>query len=159
MSPDSPITTRRALLKTIGATSLAAGATGVASADAPADLECMEAVHADPLRARWAAAQHADPVLAELADRGVLERGDIAELDFDDADVNDDVTVRTCWYEHRCITLSCGGTGGSYCQYQERHCCDNCTEARSARVPPAVATGTTTVAVPADRVSTKRDQY
>lgn len=87
MSPDSPNTTRRALLKTIGATSLAVGATGVASADAPPDLERMEAVHADPLRARWAAAQHADPVLAELADRGVLERGDVTELDFVNADV------------------------------------------------------------------------
>lgn len=174
-------TTRRKLLKTIGAAGLSVGATGVASADAPADLERLEAVHADPLRARWAAARHADPVLAELAERGVLQRGDVTELDFGDADVkglykdgtpvvqietttefddaevefvsrpgtgrvyatvrredttytveraagSDGVTVQSCWYEHRCIQLSCSGNGGSYCLYQERHCCDNCTE-------------------------------
>lgn len=82
-------TTRRRLLKSIGATSLAFGATGAASArDVPTEeLERVKAAYETPTRARWAAAQHADPVLAELAERGVLERGSVAELDFENVEV------------------------------------------------------------------------
>jgi hypothetical protein len=78
-------TTRRRLLKSIGATSLALGATGVTSAaEVPTtELKRVEAAHADATRARWAAAQHADPVLSELSRRGVLERGSVTELDFE----------------------------------------------------------------------------
>lgn len=85
MSPDKTDTTRRRLLRSIGATSLALGATGVVSArEVPTtDLHRVETAHGDPTRARWAVAQHADPVLAELADRGVLDRGSVTELDFE----------------------------------------------------------------------------
>ncbi|MFC7082100.1 hypothetical protein [Halorussus caseinilyticus] len=87
MSSDRGDTTRRRLLKSIGATGLAFGATGVSSArEVPTrELERASAAYDSPTRARWAAARHADSVLAELADRGVLDRGDATELDFEDA--------------------------------------------------------------------------
>lgn len=88
MSPNRDGTTRRRLLKSIGATGLAFGAVGSASAaDVPTGkLNRVETAYETPARARWAASQHADPVLAELADRGVLERDDVAELDFEDVE-------------------------------------------------------------------------
>lgn len=83
-------TTRRRLLKSIGATSLAFGATGAASAreGSAEELKRIEAVYGSPTRSQWTAAQHARPVLAELARRGVLERGDVTELDFEDVTVD-----------------------------------------------------------------------
>lgn len=85
MSPNRDGTTRRRLLKSIGATGLAFGAVGSASAkDVPTgELKRVETAYGDPTRARWAASRHADPVLAELADRGVLERGEVGGLDFE----------------------------------------------------------------------------
>lgn len=90
MPSDQGNTTRRRLLKSIGATSLAFGATGVAGArDLPTgELERVKTAYGTPTRVRWAASQHADPVLAELADRGVLERGSVTELDFQNAAVD-----------------------------------------------------------------------
>lgn len=90
MSPEHGNTTRRRLLKSISASSLAFGATGVASArDLPVtELERVEAAYGTPTRARWAAARHAEPVLAELADRGVLDHGDVTELDFEGVTVD-----------------------------------------------------------------------
>lgn len=94
-------TTRRTLLKTLGTASLAFGAVGVGSArDAPTEeLTHVETAYGSPTRARWAAAQHADPVLTELARRGVLERGDVTELDFEGVETkglfkNDEVVVQ-----------------------------------------------------------------
>lgn len=82
-------TTRRRLLKSIGATSLAFGATGVASArEVPTkDLRRVDEAYQSPTRARWATAQYADPVLDELAERGLLERGSVTELDFESVEV------------------------------------------------------------------------
>ncbi|NEU55373.1 hypothetical protein [Halorussus sp. MSC15.2] len=36
---------------------------------------------------RWAVSEHARSVLSELADRDVLDRGDVTELDFEDVSV------------------------------------------------------------------------
>lgn len=87
MSSD-PDPTRRRLLKSIGVTSLAFGATGVASPkEVPtSELRRVESAYSDPVRARWAVAEHADPVLAELAEKGVLERASVTELDFENVE-------------------------------------------------------------------------
>lgn len=77
---------RRTVLKTVGASAVAGIATaGSATAkEAPmAQMERLETAYDDSIRAQWAVSQHADDVLAELARRGILARGDAAELDFD----------------------------------------------------------------------------
>ncbi|WP_276299740.1 hypothetical protein [Halorussus lipolyticus] len=86
MAPDQTDTTRRRLLKSIGATSLALGATGVASAS-------VSTTRADEVRAQFEASDaieeafdaHAAPVLAELADRGVIRSASAAAFDLSDA--------------------------------------------------------------------------
>lgn len=86
-------TTRRTMLRAIGASAAAVSAAGFAANSVSAtpaasrEMRRLEAAYRDPLRARWAVVQHAGPVLAELADRGVLERGTVDELDFDRLDV------------------------------------------------------------------------
>lgn len=86
-------TTRRSVLRAIGASATAGAAVALASngasatATASREMRRLEAAYRDPIRARWALVQHARPVLAELADRGVLDRGTVDELGFDDMDV------------------------------------------------------------------------
>jgi hypothetical protein len=81
--PSDNDTTRRRLLKSIGATGLAVSATGFASATSASDEPTeLEARYRSLDVAQQAVADHAAPVLAELADRGVLERGDATELEF-----------------------------------------------------------------------------
>lgn len=63
---------------------------------------------------------------ADADDSSTVRRGDTT-FTVERAAGSDDVTVQSCWYEHRCTGFSCGGSGGSNCQYQERNCCDNCT--------------------------------
>jgi hypothetical protein len=93
MAPDQTDTTRRRLLKSIGATGLAFGASGVASASV-SDTRAAE------LRAQFGAADaveeafdaHGTPVLSELADRGVIQSASAAAFDLSDAtlSVSDD---------------------------------------------------------------------
>lgn len=85
---DSANPTRRSVLKGIGASAVAGIAvTGTASAKPIAEISRVEGAYDDTARARWAVAEHADPVLAELAANGVLDRGNVAELDFEDLSV------------------------------------------------------------------------
>lgn len=93
MAPDQTDTTRRRLLKSIGATGLAFGASGVASAS-------VSRTRAAEVRARFETADaveqtlqdHATPVLSELADRGVIQSASAAAFDLSDAtlSVSDD---------------------------------------------------------------------
>lgn len=86
---DSANPTRRSVLKGIGASAVAGIAvTGTASAKPIAEMGRVEVAYDDAARARGVVAEHADPVLAELAANGVLARGDVAELDFDDLSVD-----------------------------------------------------------------------
>lgn len=103
--------TRRRLLKSIGATSLAFGATGLASAtpddEAVAELKSRYGTAA---AAEQAVTAHANPLLAELADRDVIESASAAAFELSDATlaVNDDgakiVTTRET-DDHR-VTLA-----------------------------------------------------
>ncbi|WP_158058672.1 hypothetical protein [Halorussus halophilus] len=75
---------RRSMLKTVGA-SAAAGlaATGSVSATVPtSEMNHVEAAYSDSVRAQWAVAEHADTVLAELADRGYLDARGADAFDF-----------------------------------------------------------------------------
>lgn len=86
MAPEQTDTTRRRLLKSIGATGLALSATGGASASV-SDTRAAE------LKAQYGAADaveetfdaHATPVLAELADRGVIQSASAATFNLSDA--------------------------------------------------------------------------
>lgn len=75
---------RRSVLKAVGASAVAGvAAAGNASADEGpiTDLDRFEAEFAGTGRARWAVAEHADAVLAELADRGYLDTADSSAFD------------------------------------------------------------------------------
>jgi hypothetical protein len=75
---------RRTVLKTLGAAAAAAtGAAGTASARTARAARQAQAAYASPDAARQAVADHATPLLSALADRGVLDRGDVAELGID----------------------------------------------------------------------------
>ena len=73
---------RRSVLKTIGASAVAgvafAGSTTASSRPVPAELEQVKAEFDDSVTARAAVAEHADALLEELADRGVLAAGSAA---------------------------------------------------------------------------------
>lgn len=86
MSSNQGDTTRRRLLKSIGATSLAFGATGAASAT-PSDhtAEELRSRYGTAAATEQAVTAHASSVLEELASRGVVERASAAVFDLSDA--------------------------------------------------------------------------
>jgi hypothetical protein len=81
---DHDATRRRVLraLGTAGVAGIGVGSTGTASAQVAA-AKRREAAYASPGAAREAVADHATPLLSALVDRGVLDRGEVAELGLD----------------------------------------------------------------------------
>lgn len=198
---------RRSVLKAVGASAVGgvafSGSAIASQHPAPERLTRIKARFADPVAARETVAEHADVLLDELADRGVLATASVsafpagelltpgtyshadegatvrgARIDGEwDAEVatsteteshtvelvvqpnrgrsyalvdpkdggdtyrltsdqTGDVSIEThCHYESQCLSyFACNS--GSYCQRQERHCCDddgdgvedNCTD-------------------------------
>lgn len=76
---------RRSVLKTVGASAMTGLAvTGSASAQTlpTSEMNRVEAAYSDSVRAQWTVAEHADTVLAELADRGYLDTRGAEAFDF-----------------------------------------------------------------------------
>lgn len=81
---------RRTVLKAVGTSAVAGIAlSGNASAESVqhGEIERVEAAYDDEVRARWALDAHAQPVLAALAEKGVLERESVTELEFSERTV------------------------------------------------------------------------
>lgn len=96
---------RRSVLKAVGASAVAGVAfTGSATAGSrpvPAEVEQVKAEFEDPITARGTVAEHADALLNELADRGVLAAGSAAAFPTGEllspgeySDVTEGATVR-----------------------------------------------------------------
>lgn len=96
---------RRSVLEAIGASAIAgvafAGSATAGSRPVPAELKQAKAEFDDPITARAAVTEHADALLEELADRGVLTAGSAAAFPTGEllspgeySDVTEGATVR-----------------------------------------------------------------
>lgn len=86
---DDSKTTRRTVLRAVGAAAATGAVAGMASPAAAengaslAQLKQKEAQHMDPTRVSWSVAQHAGPTMAALADEGYLDSDSVDELPTD----------------------------------------------------------------------------